>query len=214
MSNKMSNYSKMAPYYNKITNIISKNGNIRSQRYFLKYLKDDITVLNVGCGSVQFNIDLSKTCKNVTSIDISKEMIEAAKDNLSLVGVNPPNFICEDILHYKPDYQFDVVFANFVLNTFQWETCCFVIKHIDSLVKPGGLLCIADEHVAISKKAKFSQKLFRPIIYLIHHIWANHPMHAIYSYETELYKLGYTIVDKKVDPSEFIASTVYKKLEN
>lgn len=213
MSKKMSDYNKMAPYYNNFTNAISEGGNIRSQRYFLRFLEKDFSILNVGCGSVQFNVDLSQQCKNVTAVDISPKMIEYAKRNLDSQSVSYPKFVCSDIFLYQPGIQFDVVFANFVLNTFRWDMCCHAIEHICTLVKPGGLLCIADECVAKKKRARISQCIFRPIISFIHHMWAAHPMHAIYDYDNEVTKLGYMIVSKKVDPCNFIVSTVYKNMQ-
>lgn len=170
-----------------------------------------MSVLNVGCGSVQFNIDLSKKCENVTAVDISPKMIEYAKLNLDSQSAQYPNFVCSDIFLYKPNTQFDVVFANYVLNTFRWDMCCRAIEHICKLVKPGGLLCIADEYVAKKKSVRISQCIFRPIVSFIHHMWANHPLHAIYNYDNEVLKHGYTIVSKEVDPCGFLVSTVYKK---
>jgi 2-polyprenyl-3-methyl-5-hydroxy-6-metoxy-1,4-benzoquinol methylase len=203
----------MAPYYNKITEQISEGGNIRSQRYFLDYVSNDDKVLNIGCGCVQFNVDLAKKCNDVTSIDIAPKMIEIAKASVEDNGIKHTNFICIDVMDYNKSFsqEYGVVFANFVLNTFRWYKCCEAIRHICSFVKPGGLLCIADEHMASKGKARFSQAFFRPIITLIHHIWAKHPFHPIYHYDNEVQGYGYKIIAKKIDESGFIASTIYKR---
>lgn len=202
----------MAPFYNKITNIISEGGNIRSQRYFLTWIKKSTKVLNIGCGSVAFNVDLARKSKHVTSIDISDKMIEIAKKSIAKHKVkNNVKFLCMDIMDYTSKENYDVVFANFMLNTFEWEYAVEVLKYITSFVKEDGILCIADEEIAKKKLQRFTQKLCRPFISWVHHIWAGHPMHKIYDYRPVLEEYGFMRVAYKIDKSGVISSSVYQK---
>lgn len=202
----------MAPFYNKITNLISEGGNIRSQRYFLKYVKKEYQVLNIGCGSVQFNIDIVSNCLNVTSIDIAPKMIEIACKKIYEQHLeNNVKFICIDIMEFETLEKYDVVFANFFLNTFKWEYCEQVLKYLCNFLKEDGILCIADEYISENKVQRFLQKLFRPFICWIHNIWAGHPIHDVYDYYPLLSDMGYCLVDNKVDKSCIVSSSVYKK---
>lgn len=209
---KNTNYNKMAPYYNAITNVISEGGNIRSQRYFLQYVNKTDKVLNVGCGSVQFNSDIAKHCEDVVSIDIAEKMIEIAKENLIKENLDKNvTFICKDVMKYQDEKKYDVIFANFILNTFEWENVPKVLTHICSLLKDEGMLCIADEHIANRLWPRISQSLFRPGISFLHHVWAGHPMHKVYDYERILNDLGLERVHYKVDEADVVESSVYKK---
>lgn len=211
-SHKGTDYNRMARYYEKVTNVVSEGGNLRSQRYFLSFMDHESAILNIGCGSIDFNLDLAQSCNNITAIDIAPKMIELAKHKLEEANLNKGTaFVCCDILTYHNDDPYDVILANFFLNTFEWDACCDVIRHIDSLLKTGGMLCIADEYVAIEKTAMRSQKIFRPIVSFLHHVWANHPLHHIYNYKPFITSLGYIVEAEKVDEKGFIVSTIYRK---
>lgn len=212
---KNTNYNKMAPYYNAITNIISEGGNIRSQRYFLQYVKKTDEVLNIGCGSVQFNSDIARHCNNVVSIDIAEKMIQIAKENLKKKNLDKKViFVCKDIMKYKTEKKYDVIFANFILNTFEWKNVPEVLSHICSLLEDGGILCIADEHIASKFWPRISQSLFRPGVSFLHHVWAGHPMHKVYNYESVLNDLGLERVYYEIDKADVVESSVYRMKEH
>ena len=204
-------YSPMASFYNGITSVISQGGNSRSQQAFLKWVEPHHQVLNIGCGSVQFNTDLAQCSSHVTSIDISKKMIDQAQIRFSKLQVPPVNFVCTDIMQYSAPQQYDIVFSNFFLNTFHWSDCKVVIEKISSFVKDQGILCIADETTGSKTSTRFLQGCFRPPIIWLHHKWANHPQHKIYDYTPILKKFGFTLKESKRDKSDYILSSVYIK---
>lgn len=214
MQKKNTNYNKMAPFYNVITNLISEGGNIRSQRYFLQYINENDKVLNIGCGSVQFNVDIAKKSKNVTSIDIASKMIDIAKKNVTKKNLDHRvKFICNDIMKHTVEEKYDVILVNFMLNTFEWEYAKEVLEYICGLLQEEGILCIADEHVATKPLHKLFQNLFRPSISWIHHIWAGHPIHNIYDYYPVMKTYGYNRVKYKIDKSNVISSSIFKKIK-
>lgn len=209
------NYCRMANIYNPITKLISMNGNQRSQQYFLKYVKENVSALNIGCGSVSFGIDLGSKCKNVTAIDISPKMVAIAKKNAIEKNLQKNiNFICSDILQYEPETKYDIVFANFFLNTFKQKDVSKVLKHILSMVKPGGLFCIADEVNANKVISRIELLLFRPMLTLFHSILANHPFHPIYDHKPIILENGFDLIDEKRDKTDYICSYVYKKKDS
>lgn len=202
----------MAAIYNVITKIISMGGNKRSQMYFLKYVSREMNILNVGCGSVSFGIHLAAKCNNVTAIDISSEMLSIAKKHAIKINIDKNiRFICQDINTYNPGPQYDIVFANFFLNTFRPDDVFDVLKHVLSMVKPNGLLCIADETEAKKISSKLELKLFRPIFAFLHHVLADHPFHPIYNYTPLIEKEGFVKIDENIDKSDYICSFVFKK---
>jgi ubiquinone/menaquinone biosynthesis C-methylase UbiE len=205
-------YGRMAAIYNAVTKFISANGNARSQNYFLKYVRNDQNILNIGCGSVGFSCELSKHCRHVTALDISKEMIAIAEKEVARNG-NPANirFVCEDIMQWKPGIAYDVVFANFFLNTFRWDDCRTVMSHIMGLVKDNGILCIADESKGEHVLTKAELIILRPLIAFFHHLIADHPLHPIYDYSPFITKHGFVLSDVHRDKSDYICSWTYRK---
>lgn len=72
-------------------------------------IKEGDDVLDVACGTgVITNILFNKSKKQVTAIDISKNMIDIAKDKYH-DNINNFNFISGDLLTYNFDKKFDYV---------------------------------------------------------------------------------------------------------
>lgn len=209
---KSTRYGRMAPIYNTITRLISMGGNQRSQSFFLKYVSQEMNILNVGCGSVSFGYELAQKCGNVHAVDISPEMIALAKRNAVQLGVDKNmTFICKDINIFNPGPVYDIVFANFFLNTFSPIDVFIVLRHLLSMVRPNGLLCIADEVNGSKMYTRIELALFRPVFTLLHKILANHPFHPVYNYISTIEREGFVIVEEKRDSTDYICSFVFKK---
>lgn len=204
-------YGSMAKIYNAVTAFISMDGNRRSQLYFLDHILPDQKVLNIGCGPVSFSTSLSNHCYDVTSVDISQEMINIAEADVKKNG-NPGNikFVCMDIMDFNTR-EYDVVCANFFLNTFKWADCEKVLNHICSLVKPNGKLCIADEVAGTKITTKLSQFFLRPIIIAFHRLLTGQPFHDIYCYTPAIESNGFAVSNSKRDVTDFLESNVYIK---
>ena len=59
---------------------------------FLSNSNDVNTVLDVGCGSGRYAVDLSKNGMSITGVDLAQEMLDIAKSNSQKLGFNN-NFI-------------------------------------------------------------------------------------------------------------------------
>ena len=203
-------YEAMAPWYEAVTRAVSLGGNARAQRRLLDHVRATDRVLHAGCGSVRFNEELARACESVTAVDISPAMVELARRRLLRAGLDDRvELVCADVTAYEADGPFDVVFANFFLNTFAWEDCRRVLTHLTGLVRPGGLLCIADEAEPRSRLLARPQGLMRRLVMRAHHVWARHPLHGVYDYAPVLAELGFEVVEQRLDACQYIASTVY-----
>lgn len=90
---------------------------------FLKLLhstvafNDEMTVLDIGCGSGTFSIALSERVSRVTAIDISPKMLEYARFNADKYKKDNIDFICvdwknTDLLQAGWERRFDLVIAH------------------------------------------------------------------------------------------------------
>lgn len=74
----------------------------------LDYIKNGKSIIDLFCGTGTISIFLSKHFKNVIGIDINKEAIKCANDNLKLNSIQNVKFICgnanEVIKNLKSDY--------------------------------------------------------------------------------------------------------------
>jgi trans-aconitate methyltransferase len=64
---------------------------------------------------------LAKSAKStITCVEISPEMIEVAKKRLEK-SENNLTFVCKDILDFKPEIKFDVIFSNLVIHNLPFK---------------------------------------------------------------------------------------------
>ncbi|MEW6606413.1 MAG: class I SAM-dependent methyltransferase [bacterium] len=208
-------YSFLAPVYKRITSVISMGGNARAQRQFLPWILPEHKVLNVGCGNVDVNIELVRKCNNVVAIDISPQMINCAQGKVEKLHLgHNVRFLCMDIMDFRESAEFDVIVANFFLNTFQWKDCKNVLHHLVRLLKKDGILCIADETMPQKIIPIVAITIFRPLVTYFHHIFVKHPLHPIYDLDPVLAEMGYHVIYKCRDKCDYILSTIYKKCES
>jgi SAM-dependent methyltransferase len=101
------------------------------------YLRPDMEVLEVGCGSGATALLHAPRVKHILATDFSARMIEIAKARAAEEGVTNVTFEQADITSLdKPDGSFDMVLALSVLHLMEDRDA--VIGRIHRLLKPGG----------------------------------------------------------------------------
>lgn len=101
-----------------------------------KYLKPTDTVLDFGCGTGLASSELSGVVKNIHAIDFSSKMIAIAKRKAQRQNIQ---YIHTSIFDDKLEAGlYDVILSFHVLHLL--EDTRLVIKRMQTLLKPGGLL--------------------------------------------------------------------------
>ena len=96
---------------------------------------EEYDVLELGCGSGNDTLFLSKKAKNVTAIDVSEVAINIAKENN--VGRDNVEFIVGDLHFDLPDKKYDLIYDRGCFhNNLDIINTYFKILH--SRLKPGG----------------------------------------------------------------------------
>ena len=125
-------------------------------------IREGIHVLDVACGTgVLFPDYLKRNVASVTGIDISPEMAKLAQSKFPQVKV-----LCGDVEETEFDRQFDAVM---VYNAFpHFPEPARLIKHLATLVKPGGRLSIAHGMSREALQAHHAGRAARVSIDLLH----------------------------------------------
>ncbi|KYC45889.1 MAG: putative cobalt-precorrin-6Y C(15)-methyltransferase (decarboxylating) [Candidatus Methanofastidiosum methylothiophilum] len=80
-------------------------------------IKKEDTLIEIGCGTGEFCIEAAKRCKKVIALDVSKNMLEYAKNKAIKRGVINISFINSGFLSYKHECeQVDCVVSNIALH--------------------------------------------------------------------------------------------------
>jgi 2-polyprenyl-3-methyl-5-hydroxy-6-metoxy-1,4-benzoquinol methylase len=103
-----------------------------------KYLRSNDTVLDFGCATGKYAFEIAPQVKKVWGIDISSEMIVAARRNTVERGVANVQFMQAEITDSRLDGEsFDVILAYSILHLV--EDPPQVVERIKELLQPGGL---------------------------------------------------------------------------
>lgn len=98
-------YKTFSYYYDEIMELIEYDGWVGLTK---KYLKPDSTILDLACGSGTFAISLANDGYKVTGLDLSREIIEVAKEKMKLNHVEI-DFEVKDMTNFSYNSQFDVI---------------------------------------------------------------------------------------------------------
>lgn len=209
------NYERIAKIYAPLTKIISFGGNDRTQNVFLPEIDYGNSVLVVGCGSVDFSIEVAKKGAKVTCLDISASMIDVLQNKAKRHHVdNNMEFVCCNVMDFKQFGYYDCVAVNYFLNVFAPDTMEEVFSHVIKFIRPDGKLFLADEIKSEGTVTKAIQKTLRPIIYHAHRLAVNNALHEIYDYVSLLKKYHFEIVWQKVDKSQSLQSIMAVRKNN
>ena len=113
-----------------------------------KYFREDMEVLEIGCGTGSTAIAHAPYVKHVHATDISPRMIEVARDKAKDAGITNVTFdVQEANLIDAPDSSLDVVMAHNLLHLVDDRE--EVVGNVCRKLKPGGILvtstaCIRD----------------------------------------------------------------------
>ena len=147
-------------------------------------------VLYVGVGGGEDALLAARRGVALTAIDLSAGMLRRAEAKLAREGLSAELIRGDARGHDRPG-RYDVVTANFFLNCFAEPDMVAMLRHLASLVRPGGRLMIAD--VAVPRGGLPSRAFQR-----LHYgtgLWLFWtlglvPWHPIYDYRRHLREAG------------------------
>ena len=111
--------------------------------YSLLKDKDNVTLLDLGCGDGKDSFFFLSKGYQVTAIDFSIKALKILKEEQR----NHPNaklkILSQDIKNINlPENKFDVVYSDVSLHFFTDKSLTNIFKKINNILKPGGLLFI------------------------------------------------------------------------
>lgn len=133
------NSSPIKNHYNSVAEDYQKVHQFPERIIDLLDIAEDMSILDIGCGSGNFTFELSKAfkAKQIIGIDFSYRLIELANKEKEEKRTNNIDFQCSDARDLPfTDQSFDVITSNMVFHLFdnQYKT----LKEWHRVLKPGG----------------------------------------------------------------------------
>ena len=114
-----------------------------SKRDALATISRNDRVLFAGVGRGEDALLAARQGARVTAIDLAPSMLKHVSNRFDRDGL-ALEAICGDVAKHEPADCYDVVVANYFLNLFEVDRARAMLRHLGSLVCPGGCLILAD----------------------------------------------------------------------
>ena len=135
---------KVRNYDRKMRTIRDIAGEAKTMRKLINLQSED-NVLEIGCGTGEFSIELSRYCKKVLALDISQGMLEFAMKKARKRNRDNIEFENAGFLTFEPNgKEFDAVVTQFVLHHLPDFWKLIALRNVNSMLKDGGKFYLKD----------------------------------------------------------------------
>jgi len=204
-----SNFNKIAPYYDRICQLVFglrvKNAQIAS----LKFIPANSTVLIVGGGTGWILNEINRihpSGLNITYLEKSSKMIQLSKEKS--LSFNMIEFLQKSIDTTDLFYQkYDVILTPFLLDCFSRVNLRMVFKKLDESLKINGLWLYIDFN--ISPKSKLWQRMTIKLMCIFFRLTCNLEISRLAS--VSAYFARFKIIKEKMYLNKFIVMRVFQK---
>ena len=189
---KQSLYGRTAWFYERAAHIFS-GGQIRaSKQWQIQWLEAGQRVLYVGAGNGEDVVMAAQRGVQVTVVELSNEMLSRLEAKLqALKLLDNVTLICGDAYEHQAQELYDAIAANYFLNVFSEDTMQKMLAHLITLIKPTGVLLIADFAPEVKNPlSRLFQKLYYFSAVTAFHLIAKNPYHPLYDYTDYIDALG------------------------
>ncbi len=108
-------------------------------------LKKGDLLLEIGCGTGEFCIEAAKRCSKIIALDVSKNMLEYAKNKASNKGITNISFVNAGFLSYEHEGKpVDLVVSSIALHHLPDFWKLMALKNINSMLKEKGKFYLHD----------------------------------------------------------------------
>jgi len=182
--------------YDRRMDAISR-GRIRSVKEDLvREIPPGSRVLEIGCGTGELAAMLVLRGFTVTAFDPNPAMIEVAQERAHQEGVGEKLHIEPmgvEGMDGLPSGHFDAVVSTLVFSELSDQERRFALMHAKRVLRPEGIIAIADEVVPRKALQKFLQALFRIPLLALTYLVSRTSTHPIADLSEELQSAGFKI---------------------
>ena len=152
----MTNFDRLAPFYDNLKKLIFQSALGKAASCFIADIPLNSQILIIGGGTGALLMHFKKT-HTITYIEQSGKMLSAAKKRPTEAYVE---FICEDIIHYELQKEYDCIITPFVLDCFQEEQLKHLMSKLTPDLKNNGMWLHADFYPHNSMQKGFVQLMY------------------------------------------------------
>ena len=168
-------------------------------------VRKDQKVLDIGCGTGALTLRAARKGAQVKGIDINPQMLEIARKRVKEANLSPlvefqEMGIAE--LESEPSASYDVVVSGLCFSELSEDELTYALKQVKRLLKPGGLLLIADEVKPNSPLKRLVNFILRFPLMMITYLISQTTTHALVNLPKKIEKAGFRIESIRLNSLE------------
>ncbi|WP_169975021.1 class I SAM-dependent methyltransferase [Tautonia rosea] len=175
-------FDRTAWFYEPLARLYSLGQIEAAKASQLSFLNSGDRVLYVGVGAGEDAVRAASRGVELTCIDLSDQMLRRTRSKIERAG-RSAELIRGDVFEHDRKGYYDVVAANFFLNCFERGPMRRMLRHLASLVRPGGRLLIADVAVPSGPFIhRAIHRVYNGVGIALYWAMGLVPLHPIYDY--------------------------------
>lgn len=182
--------------YDRRMDKISRGQVKRVKEMVIPEVPEGAQVLEIGCGTGELAEMLIARGATVTGFDSSREMLDVARNRIAAKRLEDKLDIQQMGVEAMDGLQassFDAVVSTLVLTELSDDERRFALKHSSRVLRPGGVIIIADEVVPRKVIQRLFQTLVRIPMLALTYLVSHTSTHPIEDLPAELKTAGFTI---------------------
>lgn len=182
--------------------------------HLISHVKNGQRVLDIGCGTGALTLRAARKRVSVKGIDVNPQMMEIARKRASEEGLAENVELCEMGVAELGDEDaesYDAVMSGLCFSELTEEELAYTLKEVGRILKPGGMLLVADEVKPASVFKRALGWLVRVPLVIITYLVTQTTTRAIRHLPAKIEQAGLTIRSVRLNRLETFIELVAEK---
>jgi demethylmenaquinone methyltransferase/2-methoxy-6-polyprenyl-1,4-benzoquinol methylase len=179
------------------------------------YVKRGERVLDIGCGTGALTFRAAQKGAFVKGIDVNAGMLEFAQKRAIDTSLLPSVELCEmgvAELDQERSAQYDIVMSGLCFSELSEDELQYTLKQARRILKPGGLLLVADEVRPENRHKRLLYWLIRCPLLVITYLVTQTTTHAVQQLPEKVKQAGFLIKLIRLNRMESFIAIVAQKM--
>jgi len=202
--------------YDKGIRILTLGRLDRAYERLISYVENGHAVLDIGCGTGALTLRAAQKGAQVKGIDVNSQMLEIAQKRAREVNLTQNIELYEmgvAELGSEQSESYHVVMSGLCFSELTEDELIYTLKEVKRLLKPGGLLLVADEVRPKSLSKRVLNWLIRFPLVIIAYLITQTTTHAVKDLPEKIKESGLLIESVRLNKIENFIELVARKPE-